>query len=100
MTVGARSAKGGDYNRRMSPGLAAGLPLSPAGKARAPCQQPVAPRNDPGPDHQRARAPFIMTAHYQLLVSEADYRQACDTILSRAEREILIFDRDLTALRC
>jgi len=40
-----------------------------------------------------------MTAHYQLLVSEADYRQACDTILSRAEREILIFDRDLTALR-
>jgi hypothetical protein len=40
-----------------------------------------------------------MTTHYRLLTSEADYRQACDTILQRAEREILIFDRDLAALR-
>lgn len=40
-----------------------------------------------------------MTAHYQLLTSETDYRQACDAVLRRAEREILIFDRDLVALR-
>lgn len=40
-----------------------------------------------------------MESNYQLLTSEADYRQACDTILRRAEREILIFDRDLVALR-
>lgn len=36
---------------------------------------------------------------YTLLTSEAEYRQACDTILARAEHEILIFDRDLAALR-
>lgn len=40
-----------------------------------------------------------MTKHYQLLTSEADYRQACDTVLRLAQREILIFDRDLAALR-
>lgn len=40
-----------------------------------------------------------MTKSYQLLASEADYRQACDMVLRRAEREILIFDRDLAALR-
>lgn len=40
-----------------------------------------------------------MDPNYQLLTSEADYRQACDTVLSRAEREILIFDRDLVALK-
>lgn len=40
-----------------------------------------------------------MSSHYQLLTSEADYRRACDTVLGRAQREILIFDRDLAALR-
>lgn len=40
-----------------------------------------------------------MTPHYQLLTSEAEYRQACDTILGRAEHELLIFDRDLGAVR-
>jgi hypothetical protein len=40
-----------------------------------------------------------MSAAYTLLTSETEYRQACDTILAAAEREILIFDRDLTALR-
>jgi len=33
---------------------------------------------------------------YTLITSEADYRDACDAVLARAEREILIFDRDLT----
>jgi len=40
-----------------------------------------------------------MSSTYTLLASEADYRRACDTILARAERQILIFDRDLVALR-
>jgi hypothetical protein len=40
-----------------------------------------------------------MSPAYTLLTSEAEYRQACDTILGRAEHEILIFDRDLAALR-
>ena len=40
-----------------------------------------------------------MNSAYTLLTSEAGYRQSCDTILSRAEHEILIFDRDLAALR-
>ena len=40
-----------------------------------------------------------MTANYTLLTSEADYRQACDTILGRAEHQLLIFDRDLVTLR-
>jgi uncharacterized protein YjiS (DUF1127 family) len=40
-----------------------------------------------------------MNPSYQLLTSEAQYRQACDTILGRAESEILIFDRDLRNLQ-
>ncbi len=40
-----------------------------------------------------------MNPAYTLLASEAGYRQACDTILARAEHEILIFDLDLAALR-
>ena len=36
-----------------------------------------------------------MNHSYQLLTSEAEYRQACDTVLGRAEHELLIFDRDL-----
>jgi hypothetical protein len=40
-----------------------------------------------------------MNPAYTLLTNEAEYRQACDTILARAQREILIFDRDLAALR-
>ena len=40
-----------------------------------------------------------MKPSYQLLTSEADYREACDTILRRAEREVLIFDRDLAAVK-
>jgi hypothetical protein len=40
-----------------------------------------------------------MSPAYTLLTSEAEYRQACDTILGRADYEILIFDRDLAALR-
>ena len=40
-----------------------------------------------------------MSSTYTQLASEADYRRACDTILARAEHEILIFDRDLAALR-
>lgn len=38
-----------------------------------------------------------MEPAYKLITSEADYRDACDAILARAEREILIFDRDLAA---
>ncbi|MCK9389210.1 MAG: hypothetical protein M0Q22_12580 [Sulfuritalea sp.] len=40
-----------------------------------------------------------MSTAYTLITSEAEYRQACDTILGRAQHEILIFDRDLAALR-
>jgi len=40
-----------------------------------------------------------MSSTYTQLASEADYRRACDTVLARAEHEILIFDRDLAALR-
>lgn len=40
-----------------------------------------------------------MNPTYTLLTSEAGYRRACDTILAQATREILIFDRDLVALR-
>ncbi len=40
-----------------------------------------------------------MNPAYTLLTSEAEYRQACDTVLARTEAEILIFDRDLAALR-
>lgn len=41
----------------------------------------------------------IMNAPYTLLTSEAEYRQACDTVLGRAQRELLILDRDLGALQ-
>lgn len=40
-----------------------------------------------------------MSPSYQLLTSEAEYRQACDTVLGRAGRELLIFDRDLLKLQ-
>lgn len=40
-----------------------------------------------------------MNPSYQLLTSEAEYRQACDTVLGRAERELLIFDRDLRRMQ-
>lgn len=40
-----------------------------------------------------------MSSHYQLLTSEAEYREACDRILGLAQREIMIFDRELLALR-
>ena len=40
-----------------------------------------------------------MNPVYTLLTSEAGYRQACDTVLGRAEHEILIFDRDLRSLQ-
>lgn len=40
-----------------------------------------------------------MSSHYQLLTGEAEYREACDRILGLAQREIMIFDRELLALR-
>lgn len=40
-----------------------------------------------------------MSPAYTLLTGEAGYRQSCDTVLALAEHEILIFDRDLAALR-
>ena len=40
-----------------------------------------------------------MSSSYTLLTSETDYRHACDTVLGQSGREILIFDRDLAALR-
>jgi hypothetical protein len=40
-----------------------------------------------------------MDSPYTLLTSEAEYRQACDTVLARAERELLIFDHDLAAMQ-
>jgi hypothetical protein len=40
-----------------------------------------------------------MSPAYTLITSESGYRQACDTVLALAEHEILIFDRDLVALR-
>lgn len=43
--------------------------------------------------------PSTMNAQYHLLASEADYRQACDTVIDRAQRDIAIFDRDLVPLR-
>lgn len=36
---------------------------------------------------------------YTLLTSETEYRQACDTLLRRAQHQILIFDSDLGSLR-
>ncbi len=40
-----------------------------------------------------------MDSPYTLLTSEAEYRQACDKVMSHAQRELLIFDRDLAALQ-
>lgn len=40
-----------------------------------------------------------MSTAYTPLASEAAYRQAFDTILGLAKHEVLIFDRDLRALR-
>ena len=40
-----------------------------------------------------------MSPAYTLLTTEAGYRQGYDTILGRAQHHILIFDRDLAALR-
>lgn len=36
---------------------------------------------------------------YSVHASEAEYRNSCDIVLRRAEREILLFDRDLSKLR-
>lgn len=41
----------------------------------------------------------FMNPVYTLLTSEAAYRQACDSVLSKAEHQVLIFDRDLAKLR-
>ena len=43
--------------------------------------------------------PSTDTTRYQLLTTEAEFRQACDTVIDRARREIIIFDRNLTSLR-
>lgn len=40
-----------------------------------------------------------MNPAYTPLASEAEYRQAFDTILGLARRELLVFDRDLRALQ-
>jgi hypothetical protein len=64
------SGKGGDYNRRLKSSR-----------------------------YRRYRPCSTMSSAYTLLTSEAEYRQACDTVLGRAERDILIFDRDLAALQ-
>lgn len=40
-----------------------------------------------------------MEPAYTLITSEAEYRKACDSVIGRAERELLIFDRDLAAPR-
>lgn len=40
-----------------------------------------------------------MSSTYTMLGSESEYRRACDEVLARAEREIVIFDRDLVAMR-
>ena len=40
-----------------------------------------------------------MNPAYTLITSETAYRQAFDTVLARAQREILIFDHDLATLR-
>jgi hypothetical protein len=40
-----------------------------------------------------------MDSPYTLLNSEAEYRQACDTVLSRAQHELLIFDHDLVTMQ-
>ena len=40
-----------------------------------------------------------MNPSYQLITSEAEYRQACDTVLMHAQKELLIFDRDLQSLQ-
>lgn len=66
--------------------------MNPTGR---PVLEPFLRRADGAGD---ASTP-IMNSHYQLLTSEAEYRQACDTVLGRARHEILIFDRDLAALR-
>jgi len=41
----------------------------------------------------------MTTDNYILLTGETDYRQAIDTILSKAERHLAIFDHDLALLR-
>lgn len=43
--------------------------------------------------------PSTTNAKYRMLTTEGDYRQACDTVIGVAQREILIFDRNLFALR-
>lgn len=40
-----------------------------------------------------------MEAPYSLLTSEAEYRVACDTVFGLAQREILVFARDLARLQ-
>jgi hypothetical protein len=40
-----------------------------------------------------------MNPAYTLLTSEAEYRQACDAVLGKAQRELLIFDHDLAAIQ-
>jgi hypothetical protein len=40
-----------------------------------------------------------MDSPYTLLNSEAEYRQACDTVLSRTQHELLIFDHDLVTMQ-
>ena len=40
-----------------------------------------------------------MEPAYSLITTEADYRHACDVVIARAQYEILIFDRDLSAPR-
>jgi hypothetical protein len=46
-----------------------------------------------------ATASSIMKPSYQLFTSEVEYRQACDMVVGRAGRELLIFDRDLRKLQ-
>ena len=40
-----------------------------------------------------------MTASYTPLFAETDFRTAIDRVLSQAQHELLVFDRDLTPLR-
>ncbi len=40
-----------------------------------------------------------MEPAYTLITNEADYREACATVIARAERELLMFDRNLVPPR-
>lgn len=82
--------KGCDYNRASSASLS--LHKLHGRKAAHP---PFKAERFSLPEHHA----LTMNPVYTLLTSEVEYRNACDLVLARAVHQVLIFDRDLVALR-